>query len=103
MNDVFLQRALRTIEGLTPKQLRDGLREAGLELVSVHSGKKLSEVPYDEIWIGMEVVGCDGDTGIVDAKYNKTGDNDDNVIRIEWSSCSQSAHWHYWFNNVTVK
>lgn len=103
MNEEFLKHALKVIDSLTVEELRDGLREAGLELVSIHSGKKLSEVPYANIWVGMEVIGCNGDVGRVDAKYDKENDDKDNLIRIEWSSCSRTTHQHYWYNNVIVK
>jgi hypothetical protein len=88
---------------ITAEDVEAGLARAGLRVTTIHSGKKLSEVPYEHIYIGMQVTGWNGADGVVDQKYDKSGDDKDNTIRIEWTSCSQTAHWHQLHHSVTVK
>lgn len=71
-----------------------------------YSGKKLSEVPYDEIEIGMELISAIGNPGKVEEKINKEDaphrDND-NFIAIKWDSGSYSQQLHFLLDQVTVK
>lgn len=56
MNDQFLKDALQIVDNLTPQQIADGLKEHGVLLVSVYSGKPLAEAPFDHLWEEMPVI-----------------------------------------------
>jgi len=68
--------------------------------------RKLSEVPYDEISLGMEVISAINTPGKVVEKLDveKTIDPEiDNWIKVEWENGKSSYDCHYNFSKVTVK
>jgi hypothetical protein len=71
--------------------------------MSVHSGKKLSEVPYAEIEIGMETISAINTPGKVSRKDTKKIRDDDNWLTIQWVSGRMSCDYHFNFDKVTVK
>jgi hypothetical protein len=71
-----------------------------------YSGKKLSDVPYEEISIGMEVISARNVLGQVILKIDKESidlHGDDNWVQVKWSNNNESVRPHFDFNKVTVK
>lgn len=74
-----------------------------------HSGKKLSEVPYEDIEVGMELISALGNLGEVTEKISKEempNRDNDNWIVIYWSpfaTRSSSTQLHFLLTHVTVK
>jgi hypothetical protein len=105
MNEKFLQYALQKIESSTPAEIKAKADEIGLELVSIHSGKPLSEIPYDDIWVGMEVISKRNIAGKVILKIDKQETSfplHNNWIRIEWVKGLPTSRPHSSLNNVKV-
>jgi hypothetical protein len=72
----------------------------------MYSGKKLSEVPYDDIAVGMELISAIKNPGRVREKIDKElapHRENDNWIIVDWDNGNQSYHLHQDYNFVTVK
>lgn len=95
--------SIRLANNLTPEELKDAAAGVDLPLLNIHSGKKLSEVPYDEIAVGMEVVSMGGIHGKVGRKVGKGVLRTDNCLTIEWENGNESSSSHYMFDLVKVK
>jgi hypothetical protein len=66
--------------------------------------KKLSEVPFDEIYIGMEVVSAIGTKGYVyHLRKLDAPRHEDNEIDIKWDNDNESIGvWHFWCDKISV-
>lgn len=106
MNKQFAEYASNLIDNLTTSEVKEGLEAAGIEVVSKYSGKPLSEVPYEDIFVGMEIISAINTLGQVANKQyvEKTKDpEDDNLISINWNNGNSSHDCHYNFCNVKVR
>lgn len=68
-----------------------------------YSGKKLSEVPYEEIYIGMELISAINNFGKVIRKTDAIRGEDDNWIAIQWENGKYSEDLHRNLSEVTVR
>ncbi len=68
-----------------------------------YSGKKLSEVPYDEVYVGMEVRSMKDTPGKIVSKLDKKIQHDDNWITVKWDNGNVSCNEQYTFDLVRVK
>jgi hypothetical protein len=68
-----------------------------------HSGKNLSDVPYDEIRVGMELISTKGTPGKISKKIDKKIQHDDNWLLVHWNNGNMSCDEHYNFSKVKVK
>lgn len=65
---------------------------------------RLSEVPIENIIVGLEVIGANGVHGKVEKIISKdTTKGEDNEIIIVWDNGNVSQAWHFWCNKVTLK
>lgn len=109
MNDEFLKHAIETIDTLTLAEIKDGLAAAGIDVTNMHSGKLVSEVPFKDIWVGMEVVSPTTIIGKIALKIDVSQVKrygivpEDNWLRIEWNSGRSLARAHRELNNIKVK
>jgi hypothetical protein len=77
--------------------------------MNIHSGKKLSEVPYEDIKVGMELISAIGNPGKVVEKISKEekpNRDDDNWIVIHWlpdATLQPSIQPHFLLDKITVK
>lgn len=106
MNDQFKEHAIAVIDNMSKEELKTGLKAAGIETVSKYSGLPLSEVPYADIFVGMEVISAVDTPGKVISQLDveKSEDpEDDNWIEISWNNGKTSYDNHYLFDKVKVK
>lgn len=68
-----------------------------------YSGKPLSEVPYDEINIGMEAISYVGNPGKVVSKHIAEHRDGNQWIVIDWENGKSSNDIHACFDKVKVK
>jgi len=71
-----------------------------------YSGYKLSDVPYDDIFEGMELISAIGNPGKVREKISKEAmpnREDDNWIIADWDNGTYSYQLHFCYDKVTVK
>jgi hypothetical protein len=61
MNQEYYNYAIKLLDNTSPAELKAKLKEHGFEVKILHRGKKLSEVPFDDVWVGMEVLSVHGD------------------------------------------
>jgi hypothetical protein len=69
---------------------------------SEYNGKPLSEVPYEILEVGMDVIGARGTPGKI-AHKSMPSFSDDPWIRIDWLNHPQQAKNQSQFNDVFVK
>lgn len=65
--------------------------------------RKLSEIPYSEIFIGMEVISAVGTEGRVVEKPSARSRVEYEWVRIDWDNGKWSVDSHQCFNKVSVK
>lgn len=68
--------------------------------------RKLSAVPFKEIFVGMELISAIGTPGKIVEKLDRPRTIDpeiDNWIKIDWENGKSSYDCHYLFDKVTVK
>lgn len=63
----------------------------------------LSDVPFDSITIGMEVISAKNTPGKVIEKRSPGYRGEDNDIVIQWDSGNFTDTWHMWCDKVTIK
>jgi hypothetical protein len=68
-----------------------------------YSGKPLSQMPYDKINIGLDVISYKNTPGKVIEKRIIEHRNGNEFIFIQWSNGAQSECIHFEFDKVTVK
>lgn len=68
-----------------------------------YSGKPLSQMPYDKITIGMELISAIDTPGKVVDKYTRKHRNGEQWLIIDWDSGRSSQDLHECFNKVKVK
>lgn len=76
------------------------------EPVNEYSGLPLTQVPYDKIEIGMEILSYKKILGRVIDKISKDkapNRENDNWLSIKWLNGNESTDLHFLFSNVTVK
>jgi hypothetical protein len=71
--------------------------------MNIYSGCKLSEVPFSEIHLGMEVISVKGTLGKVSGVRAPGYKDEDNDILIGWVNGNHSDGWHFQMDKVIVK
>lgn len=72
-------------------------------MTSIYSGKPLSEVPYEDIFEGMELISAIQVPGKVIEKHSPGHRGEDNDIDIQWDNGKTSSGWHFQLDKVKVK
>lgn len=64
---------------------------------------KVSDIPREELKVGLKVVSAIGTLGIITKihEFDYTQD-EDRVIEIKWDNGNISDAWHFWLDKVTV-
>jgi hypothetical protein len=109
MNDDFYSHALGVIVDLTPAEIQAGLAAVEITVTNHHSGELLSEVPFEETWVGMEVLDAAQKSGSILHRiplknlHRHSINTDDNWITVEWKNGKKVCLPQKEFNNVRVK
>lgn len=68
---------------------------------------KLSDIPYDQVYIGMELISAIGTPGKViekcDTGYCWQGDYGSNGVRIQWDNGNESFEPILVYEKITLK
>jgi len=75
--------------------------------MSIHSGKRLSDVPFDEIFVGMEVIDTvicmEGKVDRVWVRDDIVEDTKENWLSIKWQNRFNPYGPHHVFKKAKVK
>lgn len=82
--------------------MRNADREAILKEKGFLTGRpRLSEIPFEDIQVADRVFsGFTGVYGYVRNKVEKTANQDDNTIIVDWDQGSQSRQFHFDYDGV---
>lgn len=71
--------------------------------INPHSGKRLTELAFSDLKVGMEVILPLGSAGKIVRLLLRQPREDDNTIAIEWENGKHSRDYHHNFREVKVK
>lgn len=66
---------------------------------------KLSEIPFNKLYIGMPVISAIGTPGRIIALFDICYDDkgEDCLVNISWDNGKRSEMlWHFWCSNITT-
>lgn len=70
--------------------------------MSIYSGKKLSQVPFLDIYVGLKIISARGTPGLVSGTTSPGYKDEDNDIQIIWDNGKISGGWHFQMDKVTL-
>lgn len=66
--------------------------------------RKVSDIPFSELKVGMEVLGANNISGKITAliPIQQAYRQEDNDVEIQWDNGNKTCIWHFWCSKITT-